>query len=98
MIDCFLRDVFVFFSCLFWSSAVWCSAADTRIKQLVVSGASFLTECVIEWDHAHRRSVAVLCMLYKIMCNPMHPLYGALPIEYVLVRVSRGAVIDHQYT
>ena len=42
---------------------------------------------------AHRRSVAVLCMLYKIRCDSMHPLYGALPVPYVLVQVTRGAVI-----
>ena len=37
-------------------------------------------------------------MLYKIRCNPMHPLYGALPVPYVQVRVARGAVIAHRYT
>ena len=47
---------------------------------------------------AHRRSVAVFCMLYKIRCNPMHPIYGALPVPYVLVRVTRGGVIAHRYT
>ena len=31
---------------------------------------------------AHRRSMAVLCMLYKISCNPLHPLYGAIPVLY----------------
>ena len=49
-------------------------------------------------DLAHRRSVSVLCMLYKIRCNPMYPLYGALPVPYVPVRVARGAVIAHRYT
>ena len=44
----------------------------------------------------HRRSVVVLCMLYKIRCNPMHRLYGALPVPYVRVRVTRGAA--HRYT
>ena len=63
-----------------------------------VSGASFLTGGVFECDLAHRRSVAVLCMLYKIRCNPMHPLYGALPVPCVPVRVKRGAVIAHRYT
>ena len=53
---------------------------------------------MFECDLAHRRSVAVLCMLYKIKCNPMHPLYGALPFPYVPVRVRRGAVIAHRYT
>ena len=37
-------------------------------------------------------------MLYKIRCNPMHPLYGSLPVPYVPVRVTRGAVIAHRYT
>ena len=53
---------------------------------------------MFECDLAHRRSVAVLCMLYKIWCNPMHPLYGALPVPYVPVRVIRGAVIALRYT
>ena len=26
--------------------------------------------------------MAVLCMLYKIRCNPMHPLYDALSVPY----------------
>ena len=53
---------------------------------------------MFECDLAHRRSVAVLCMLLKIRCNPMHPLYGALPVPYAPVRVTRGAVIAHRYT
>ena len=28
----------------------------------------------------------------------MHPLYGALPVPYVPVWVTRGSVIAHQYT
>ena len=28
----------------------------------------------------------------------MHPLYGALPVKYVPVWVTRGAVIAHRYT
>ena len=81
-------------------SAVWCSAADTHLRLLdrVVSGASFLTVGVFECDLAHRRSLAVLCMLCKIRCNPMHPLYGTLPVPYVPVRVTRGDVIAHRYT
>ena len=83
-----------------YCSAVWCSAADTHLRLLdrVVSSASFLTGGVFECDLAHRRSVAVLCMLYKIRCNSMHPLYGALPVPYVPVRVTRGAVIAHRFT
>ena len=58
---------------------------STHFKLLdrAVSGARFLTGSVFESDIAHRRSVAVLCMLYKIRCNPVHPLNGALPLPYV---------------
>ena len=81
-------------------SAVWCSAADTHLKLLdrAVSGAWFLIGGVFECDIAHRRSVAVLCMLYKIRCRAMHPLNGALPGPYLPVRVTRGALVTHQYT
>ena len=37
-------------------------------------------------------------MLYKITCNPMLSLYGALPVPYVPVWVTRSAVIAHRYT
>ena len=83
-----------------YCSAVWCSAADTHLKLLdcVVSGARFLTGGVLECDIAHHWSVAVLCMLHKIRCNPVHPLNGALPLPYVPVRVTRGALVAHRYT
>ena len=83
-----------------YCSAGWCSAADTTLRLLdrVVSGASFLTPGVFECDPARRRSVAVLCMLYKIRCNPMHSLCGALPVPYVPVRVTRSAVIAQRFT
>ena len=78
--------------------AVWCLAADIYLKLLdrAVSGAQFLTGGVFECDIAHRRSVAVLCMLYKIRCNPMHPLNGALPGPYVPVWVMHGALVAHR--
>ena len=64
-----------------YCSPVWCSAADTYLNLLdrAASSARFLTGGMFECDIAHRRSVAVLCMLYKIRCNPMHPLNDALP-------------------
>ena len=82
-----------------YCSAVWCSAADTHLKLLdrAVSGAWFLTGDVFECDIA-RRSVAVLCMLYKIRCKPVHPLNHALPGPYEPVRVTRGALVTHRYT
>ena len=59
MLPGFVLPVFVY------CSAGWCSAADTHLKLLnrAGSGARFLTGGVIECDIAHRRSVAVLCML-----------------------------------
>ena len=78
---------------------MWYSAADTHLKLLdrVVNGVCFLTGGMLDCDLAQRRSVAVLCMLYKIRCNPMHPLCGALPVPYVPARVKRGALIAHRY-
>ena len=82
-----------------YCSAVWCSAADTHLKLLdrAVSGARFLTGGVFECDIAHRRSVPVLRMLYKIRCNPMHQFNDALhgPCVPVLVR---GVLVARQYT
>ena len=54
-----------------YCSAVWCSAADTHLKLLdrIVSGSSFITGGAFEYDLAHRRSVEVLCILYKIRHN-----------------------------
>ena len=79
---------------------MWCLAANTHLKLLdcAVNGTQFLTGGVFECDIAHSRSVAVLCMLYKIRCNPMHPLNDALPGPYVPVWVTCGALIAHWYT
>ena len=78
MIDRFLWRCFRVFllPVLEYCSAVWCSAVDIHLKLVdhVVSGALFITvtEGVFECDIAHRRSVAVLCMLYNIRCNPVY--------------------------
>ena len=82
-----------------YCSAVWCSAADTHLKlpDLVVSGARFLTGCVFECDIAHFRSVAVLCILYKIGYNPMRTLYDAQRGLYMPVGVTRGALVAHRH-
>ena len=66
-----------------------------KLLDRVLSGARFLTVDVLECDTAHRQSVAVLGMLYKIRCNPMYPLNGALPGP---VRVTRDALAVHRYT
>ena len=82
-----------------YCSAVWCSAANTHLKLLdqAGGGAWFLTGGVFECDISHRRSVAVLCMLNKIRCNPVDPLNGALPGSYVPALVTRGALVTHRY-
>ena len=97
IIDHFVGDAFWV---LEYCSAVWCLAVDTHLKLLdrAVCGARFLTGGVFECDIAHRRSVAILCMLYKIRCDPMHPLNDALPGTYVPVRVTRGALVAHRRT
>ena len=71
----------------------------THLKLLnrAVSGARFLTGGVFECDVSHRRSVAVLCMLYKIRCNPVHPLNSAHPGPYGPALVTRGALVAHRY-
>ena len=71
-----------------YCSTVWCFAADTHLKLLdsAVSGARFLTGCVFECDIAHRRSVSVRCMIYKIRCDWLHRLNDTLPGPYAPVR------------
>ena len=69
---------------------VWYSATNKNLKlqDRVVSGASFLTGGVFECDLAHRRSVAILCMLYMIRCNR----YTLSMVLYLCVLVARASV------
>ena len=102
MIDCFLEDALEVLACPFWSIVLPFGALlpihtlDYWTELSVVP--VFLAWSVFECDLAHRRSVAVLCMLYKIRCSPMHPFCGAIPVLYVPVRVMRGDVIAHRFT
>ena len=86
IVRCFWGFVLPILEC----SAVWCSAADTHLKLLdgVVSGACFLAGDVLNCNLSHHRSVAVLCMLYKIRGIPMHPLCGALSVPDMPVRAQ----------
>ena len=103
MIDRFLGEAFGVLSCQFYSIVLQCDARlpihtlNYYTVQSVVP-ASELGVCVFECDIAHRRSVAVLCMLYRIRCEPMYPLNDALPGPYVPVRVTRGVLVTHRYT
>ena len=69
-----------------YCSAVWCSAADSHLKPLdrVVRSAGFLAGGVLECNLAHRRSVAELCMLFKIRSNSMHPLKSKRCIAFAV--------------
>ena len=97
MIDCSSGDAFGVLSCQFWNTVLQCGIR-LLIHTRVVSGACFLAGGVLNCNLSHRRSVAVLCMLYRIRCNPMHPHCGALPVPYVPVWVTRGTLIAHRYT
>ena len=79
MIGCFLEDAFGVLSFQFWSTVLQCDAwQHPKLLDRVVSGARFETGGVFENDIAHSRYVALLCMLNKIRCNPMHLLYMVL--------------------
>ena len=96
MKDCSSGDAFGVLSCQFWNTVLQCGV---RLPiHTLVSGACFLAGGVLNCNLSRRRSVAVLCMLYKIRCNLMHPLCGALPVPYMSVRVTRGALIAQRYT
>ena len=57
--------------------------------------ADFLAGGVLDCNLAHRYSVAVSYMLFKIKSNPMHPMNGTMPLPYVLVYVTHGALVAH---
>ena len=42
--------------------------------------------------------VAILCKLYKVRCNLVHPLNGALSGQYVPGQVTRGALVVDRFT
>ena len=95
-----LRSIWSFvLPVLEYCSAVCCSAAHSHLKLLdrVVRGVVFLAGGVMECNLDHHGSVAVLCMLFKIKSNPMHPLSWALPLPYVPMHVTRGALVAHIY-
>ena len=91
MTGCFLGNILSFVLPVWEYYSAVCMVFGCRYTR-VVSGASFLTVGVFQYDIAHRRSVAVLCILYKIWCNHMHTLCGALPEPYVPMQVDSGSI------
>ena len=59
---------------------------------------SVVPDLWLDGDNAQRRSVAVLCMLYKIMCKSMHNVCGVQLVPYLPVWVTRSALVTHRYT
>ena len=68
------------------------SGVDNR----VVRSAVVLAGGVLECNLAHQLSVALLCMLFKIIRNPLYALSGALLSPYVLEGVNCGALVAHR--
>ena len=79
--------------CLEYCSPVWSAAADCHLKLLDknLRACKFLIPD-LNIDLWHRRSVARLCMLFKIFNNSMHPLTSELPDLYRPVRVTRNVL------
>ena len=95
----FLGDAFRVLSAVMLSGFCTVLTCGARLpKHTLNFWTRFLSGGVFECDIAHRRSVAVLGRLCKIRFNPMHPRYGALPVPYVQVRVTGGALVVHRYT
>ena len=70
----------------------------TPLLDIFARSGSFFRWWVLKWNLAHRRSVAVLCMLFKIKSNQIHLLSGALPLPYMSVRVTRGFLAAHGHS
>ena len=75
------------------------SVSCTTRNAMNINCSVFSWRCFSVQPFAHRRSVAELCMLFKIKSNPMHPLRGALHLPHVPARVTRGALVanNHSY-
>ena len=67
-------------------------AAAPLVAMIVLTGS------VLECNLAHRRSVAELCMVFQIKCNPIYPLSSAFPLPYVPARVTRVALVAHKHS
>ena len=70
---------------------MWCPGADTHLKATGPCSqlCRFSNVGMFKCNIVHRRSVAVLFMSYKIRCNQIMVLYGALLVSLVRVRVAR---------
>ena len=99
------RDVAVVAKC-FWAfilpvleycSPVWMSAATSHLSLLdrVVSQAGRYSGGSVSCNLWHRRKVASLSVFFKINSLVDHPVRGLFPAQYVLRRLTRGALAAH---
>ena len=101
MIGRSFRNLFDALSCRCCSIAQQCSARLpihilkywTELSGMLIFGIG-----VLACNLAHRRSVVVLNMLFKIKSNRMHHLSGALPLPYVPARITRDALAIQRHS
>ena len=62
-----------------------------------VRSAGFSAGGVLEYNLAHRRYLAALCMLFKIESHRMHLLSNALPSQYLPTHVTRGPLVAQRH-
>ena len=73
-----------------YCAPVWCSAADSHL--ILLDRVLHRIEALIpdlNIDLRHRRSVASMCMFFKIINNPRHPLHSFIPPASVPARRTR---------
>ena len=80
-----------------YCSPVWRSSADCHLNLLdrIIGQVSFLLGGDFVCDLWHRRDVAGLCMLYKVLHRDDHPLLSYVPPPYVVQRRTRFALERH---
>ena len=74
--------------------SVWMSAATSHLSLLdhVVGQVSQLGGGSVSCDLWHKRKVAYLCVFFKINSLVDHPVSGLFPAQYVLRRLTHGAL------
>ena len=69
------------------------------ILKYLISGCLFFSAgAVLECNLANCRTLAVLCILFKIKSNPMHPLNSAWPLPRVPSRVTSSALVVYKHS
>ena len=76
-----------------YCSPVWGSAASQHLS-LLDKVLKHITNLVpdLHIDLSHRRSVASLCMFYKIFKNNCHPVHNFFPPFFNRIRETRGNI------